>query len=477
MYVLKESVKNVFRNKGRNLLLGLIVFVLIVSSSIGIIINSTSQEIIQDYKASFGSKVYMDVDFDKLMAAQPEQSGNTFAFPKGTPISNEQYLAFAESDYLKSSTITADVGVLLPEGTAIDEDDNNGGGFSSSIGPGSEPVASPVAKIIAYSDLESIEEFKSGVRKLVDGDGTLNKNEVLIGEELATLNNLKVGDVLKVQSPLEADTTLELIISGIFQDGTPAKEELPPGFMSFGGSYTNRRNEIITGLETALDGFDTKSMVVKAEYELNSPDDLEAFSKEVYEKGLPEEYVVQTDQASYQNIVGPVEGLSEVTMSFIVVILGLGTLILLFVTTMTTRERKYEIGVLRALGMKKQKVALMLLGESLVIGVMALILAFGVSSLAAQPVSDYLIANHVQTKTDANQGMMGGGGFVSGSISGGAPSGPGAKKEVEPIEVSLNKEAIVQISVVALALSGISAMVGVIYISKYEPMQILSERN
>ena len=41
----------------------------------------------------------------------------------------------------------------------------------------------------------------------------------------------------------------------------------------------------------------------------------------------------------------------------------------------------------------------------------------------------------------------------------------------------MDGEAVAKIAVIALVLAGVSSLVGILYITKYEPIKILSERN
>lgn len=222
----------------------------------------------------------------------------------------------------------------------------------------------------------------------------------MVSKEFAELNKLKLGDSIVVKNSMNQKESLSLKLVGIYFDSSPQSQELPPGVIDLGGSSSNTRNELLVGLDTLLDGFTLDSFGIPASYELSSPDVLEAFSKELTEKGLPSEYIVQTDVGSYERIVAPVEGLAKISLTFIAVILAVGSIILLFVITMTTRERKYEIGVLRALGMKKAKVATMLVFESIIISTIALTLAFGMGMLVAQPVADKLIQAQIESRNE-----------------------------------------------------------------------------
>ncbi|SDZ42054.1 putative ABC transport system permease protein [Evansella caseinilytica] len=90
-----------------------------------------------------------------------------------------------------------------------------------------------------------------------------------------------------------------------------------------------------------------------------------------------------TDSESYNKIVGPVEGLKSISTTFMVIVLIFGGIIISFLSSIAIRERKYEISVLRAMGMKKHMVAPGLWSEMLLITCLCLVLGIGVGTLAA----------------------------------------------------------------------------------------------
>ena len=82
------------------------------------------------------------------------------------------------------------------------------------------------------------------------------------------------------------------------------------------------------------------------------------------------------------------------------------------------RERKYEVGVLTAMGMKKWKVATQFICEILVVTMIAVIVGAGIGAVSSVPATNALLAgqvesqNNQQTQMDNNfgrPGNMGGG--------------------------------------------------------------------
>lgn len=473
MYILKNAIKNIWRNKGRNITIGIITLGIIVSTVVAFSINTTTDEIIKDYKNRFGSEVTLAPDMEKIRSQGKDQGQGTAAREPIEKINSKQYFDFAKSKYVKDSTFSSEVGGISKTLKVIDEDaDDNQNSMMASVatlGEDGKPieVERPNFRIIGNSTLESLEEFKSGKRKIVDGKIYKEKDECIVSEELAKLNNIKVGDFIEVNSNTNKDgDPYKLKVAGIYFDSTDEY-----GGMPFKQAFMNKRNEILTNFETIKGISSEEELYIQAKYYLKSPEMIKDFEKELRAKGLPDIYNATTDEASYNKIVGPVEGLGSITSMFVLVVLGLGSIILILLNTLSIRERKYEIGVLRAIGMKKGKVALGLIAESLMVTVICLGIGIGVGSVVSQPVSNSLLQKQIEAQRDvqSNQDQ----GF---SVTVGSSAGAADEDTISEIDVSLNKKALLEVTGVALLIVLVSSGVGVRYITKYEPRKILTER-
>jgi len=174
---------------------------------------------------------------------------------------------------------------------------------------------------------------------------------------------------------------------------------------------------------------------------LYSPDLFYAFEVELREKGLPEDWTVFRDEAGYRRMIAPIENLRDVSLTFLIVVLLFGALIMILLSVIAIRERKYEIGVLRAMGMKKKKVALCLWIETIVITGVCFVLGMLAGIALANPVSNALWTGYGQ------------------------------------ISINLDGITALQILAVSLLLATIAGAVSVSRITKYEPIKILMERN
>lgn len=241
-------------------------------------------------------------------------------------------------------------------------------------------------------------------------------------------------------------------------------------------AFVNRRNEIITTFDTLAEKIISgmRGISVNATYYLKSPDMVDEFAAEVYAKGLSEIFDVTTDEASYEKVVGPVEGLRGISIAFCIVVVLFGAFIIALLSSIAIRERKYEIGVLRAMGMEKGKVILGLWTEMLVITAVCLALGLGAGTLAAQPVTNVLLTQQVEAAESANSQNN----IPSGAVltSNGSPQSNNIKP-LDDLNISLDMLTLLEIIGIALLLSSLAALIATQRIAKYEPIKILMERN
>jgi putative ABC transport system permease protein len=176
-------------------------------------------------------------------------------------------------------------------------------------------------------------------------------------------------------------------------------------------------------------------------------------------------------------VSGPLASLKGAVTTFLVVILVLGAVTLTLVSFMAIRERKYEVGVLRAMGMGKAKVAAGILVETVLITALCLGVGLGAGSAVAQPLATSILDSNVaeaQAADAANAGP---------SVVLINPNGMDTSNEAEGFEpaseitVALDADTLAQILLIALALAGLSGVIGVGVMTRYEPLRILRERN
>ena len=515
MYIITNAMQNLVRNKGRNLMIGAIILVMIVCVVTALMINNTASAVIDDYKARFNSEVILSPNQDKVREEAEANSSDGLFRMMLPQINPEDYVSYGQSDYLQKAEFSASTNVNTDQLTAANADLGPGGanrGFSRN-GPGGPQEFTSTQ--FYFEVLNDFSDFTSGTRELDTTYDTAtaqsrfpeSQNECIVSADVMEASGLTLGDTVTVTgeltTPLDPDDVeavdptdpgslvadLEITeiswtmtIVGVYTDLTQTEDQLS----RLRSAWDDRRNEILTTFETLLANLQDgkQGISVSATYYLKDPEMLGAFDAELRTKGLSELWLVTTDSSSYNQVVRPVEALKSVSMTFVIIVLIFGAVILALLSSIAIRERKYEIGVLRAMGMKRAKVVGGLWTETLAITVICLILGLGIGVAVAQPITNVLYEQQLEAiKTEAQtDNPMG----FPGDGRGGMQAGPGmgmslpGQTQVEPLQnldISLDVVTVLEILGIALLLSSVAGIVSTTQITKYEPIKILMERN
>jgi len=174
--------------------------------------------------------------------------------------------------------------------------------------------------------------------------------------------------------------------------------------------------------------------------------------------------VIEETRETMDNAKG-VESLQNLTLAFLIIVLVLGAVIMMLLSAIVIRERKYEIGVLRAMGMEKNKVALGLWIEIFAITCICYMFGMGAGAVISQPVSDMILSGQ------------------NNSISAGSTSLADRlnitveTEESIQMKVSVNAITAIQILGISILLASIAGVISITQITKSEPLYILMEGN
>lgn len=469
MYIIKNAWINIKRHLGRNILIGLIVLVVALSSTIALSINTSGNKLIESYKNKNELAVSFRLDMSKL-----RDESNTY-----TKLTVDDIENYAESDYVSSYYYTLNTSLSSDDITAIDmsekfapKDDGKEDKMSEGDRGGNrENMASQGDyKITAYSDPSYIENFVNGTSKITSGSMITKddeENHIVISEELATQNDLEVGDEITFYLPSDSSITYTFEITGIFETTDDSASE---DFMNM--NALNAQNQIYTTV-TAINNIlkdDDSSNSLNATIYLKNQDDLEAYTKEVKDKGLSDYYTISDNTDEITNTLTPIKNISNFSMTFLIIILIVGAIILAVINILNIRDRKYEIGVLRAIGMSKVKLILSLLTELFIVTIIAFVIGILGGKLLSQPVTNKMLENEItsqQAQTESTRENFGGRGFER----------PNEKRATQNYEdsltVTLDAKTVIILFSFGLILVIVSGSASAIFITKYNPNQIL----
>lgn len=545
MYIIKNALRCIVRSKGRNVLISIIALVIAVSACLGLSIRQAAESAKESTLEELNITATISYDrssmMNNIMGGGKDQGGGGFdrdqfasMMGNASALTLEEYQTYASADSVQEFyyTLTAsfngtDEFLPVTDETDDSESDSNSGGFGGGMGfPGGGRgdkgmFTSSDFSIIGYSSDSSMTAFIDGTASVLDGgtmfeEGTTEK-ECVISEELAIFNDLSVGDTIILTNPSLESETYELKIVGLYT--STANNDFS---MSMFGKSQDPANQIYmsaAALQTIIDASDEVSTTITDEntgsesdsaitgsisgtYVFANTEAYYAFEEEVRTLGLDDSYTVSSpDLTAFENSLTPLNTLSTMAGWFLVVILIIGAIILVVLNIFNVRERKYEVGVLTAMGLKKWKVAAQFMCEILVVTMIAVIIGAGIGAVSSVPVTNALLAGKVesqnsqQTQLSENFGRPGnfGGEFPGGNMGGmptdvpndigGGNKNPfenmfgGAADYITEVNSAMNLTVVFQMLGVGLLLTLVASMVSVSFIMRYDPLKILANRD
>ena len=544
MYILKNAWKCISRAKGRSILIGVIVLVISVSACLGLSIRQAAESAREETLAGMSVTATISFDRQSMMSgmAKPEEGGGfdrgefSEMFSEMSSLTLEDYQVYAEAEsvqdfyYSMSASLNGsdDFLPVSSDYTEEDEQENKndfsemgmggigmpGGGFEMIRGAQSD------FSLVGYSGENAMADFQSGTASVSTGtifeEGT-EALECIISEELAAYNDVSVGDTIVLTNPNNEEETYELTVIGFYTDSSANENS----FSMMGATSTDPANRIYlsyAALKTVTDAsaenaetqtdentgreYSTEiAGTVEATYVLADADAYTAFEEEVRTLGLDEDYTVSSqDITAYENSLVPLETLSTMAGYFLIVILVIGAIILIVLNLFSVRERKYEIGVLTAMGMKKWKVAVQFLTEIFVITMAAVIIGIGTGAVCSVPVTNALLEGQVssqntrfeQIEQNFGRGEMPGNAEIPDMPDVGAGDrgdfgdignmfgnlfGGGENSYVTEIGSAMNFTVVLQMLGIAVLLTLTAGMASMLFIMRYEPLKILANRD
>ena len=497
MYILKNAWLNIIRSRGRNILIGIIIMIVTIGSCIAITINKSGNALVNTYKNNNPLEVSFGLDTMNFRDATDEVKESfelidvDFINQVGNlDIVNGYYYTLQSS--LNSDVIEAvSYDDLFKKPSETTENSETRDDVPSDM-PNMKKMSNGDYTIIAYSDISYNEEFVNGDKKILEGtmiDKDNTANEIVISEELATENNLSIGDTITFKNTNNEEITYDLKIVGIYEIVNDTNDGMNK-------MMSNSSNQIITNL-TVLnnivtdDGTDTTSYSMFSSISSSfyiSYEDLDKFTSKVKDLGLSNYYTIKTNEDEIIETLEPIKNIANFSSTFLIIILVVGAIVLTIINLFNIRERKYEIGVLRAIGMTKMKVTLQLVLEIFIVALFSLIIGTGIGTILAQPVSNYMLSSEIEninSSSEEIQNNFGGGnferpGFGSGNVqtkSSNMMTQPNKDVEyVNTLEVHTDIITIIELFGVGLLLTIISGSVAVMFVNKYEPNKILQNR-
>ncbi|WP_086312133.1 hypothetical protein A5821_003413 [Enterococcus sp. 7F3_DIV0205] len=460
MSFFKRALISIWQRKGRTALflgLFLIVFLLILS---GFAIKQSAEKSKIDARKQLGAEVRLKRDNDKIREAV--LSGKSTI----KPLSKETIDQISHLPQVKSVLISGETGAAKGDLQSVaPRASNEENSINSNMANMSQGQEVPVFKIHGTNDLLKTADFKSHDAKLIEGEPITEKslsNSAVVEQTFAKNNQLKLGDTFKIQgfSIQGEEKAQEYKVSGIY------KSEKEVSTLEQMYEMAQPENQIYVDIDSFLKT-SKQANIDDAMFYLKDPLQVGDFVKDAEAK-LPSEsnfFKLDAYTEQYEQMIGPLEKMAAFSSIMIKVIVIAGGLILTFLSLLSIRDRKKEVGILLSLGETKMKVILQLVAEILIIG----LLSFGLSLVIVQATGQ-TITNSMLSKQAEQVGPI---------VQQDDDYGQEKNKNLEPIdkmELRVNATVVSQAGSLGFLLIIITTLVPSVMIARTDPKELFVQK-
>ena len=501
MYILKNAYLSIIRNKGRNILIGIIILVISCASAVTLAIKTSASKIINSYEEKNEITGSIEVNRDNVMKNFDPSKENRDSSKKEMieEFNNLESLSisdienYANSEYVKNyyytlstnlnSTNIEATSISLPSDNQTDDEKNRNNmpmdtNIKDNLGKNENQGD---FSLVGYSSYEAMQEFISGAYSITEGEVSSNFEDAtcVINKELATLNNLSVSDKITLVDPNDETKTFEVTITGIFTENEDTNSDNKMNMFSKSSNMIITNANFVKGITESDENLNLK---VTPTFILKDKASIEKFEVELTEKGLNDNLKLTTNLEEVESATKSISNISTFSTTFLIITLIIGATILFVLNMINVRERKYEIGVLRTIGMKKSSLALQFMTELLIITLIFLILGTILGSVISVPTANMLLKNEIESSSNESQNINKnfGGNMMPGN--GDMKTMPGMNnsqniQKIENINAVVDFSVVVKLIGIGILLTIISSIASMICIQRFSPLTILKERS
>ncbi len=288
--------------------------------------------------------------------------------------------------------------------------------------------------------------------QLTDFDAA--STQALVGTTLATKNKLTVGSTFTVQ-----DRTMK--VTGIFDAGTEFDNNAIYLPLAATQTLTDQADQL-SSFAVTVDSIENMALTQTALTAALGADKVD----------------VTSGSANLDSAITSLGSVQNISLIAFIASLVTAGLIVLLIMIMVVRERRREIGVLKAIGASNRTIGAQFVIEALVLVVMGSVVGAVVATFSSNPIVNALVAgNTATTATTAGAAQSGagpGGGFGGGEgFTRTRGAFAGAEQLIGTISTSLGWQTLVFGVAGILLIAALGALIPALLTAKVRPIEVL----
>ncbi|EAC3046348.1 ABC transporter permease [Listeria monocytogenes] len=499
MNFFKRAWLSMKARKGRSVLQLIIFTVVCVLILSGFTIQSAADKASELAREQLGGTVTLTVDREKQMQAMRDEaassdSSSTESKPQfeSSPIDVSDANELAKLNHVASYNYYSSTQALA---SGFDPIESSGDTSSSSDetstttetqgpggGQGGPQMVDADLSISGLLDSATSTDFEAGTSELTSGvaitSADKDKNVAMVEENLAEENDWKVGDSFTVTSS-DGNTKVTLKIVGIYKT-TDSGSDMAQNF-----SFLNPYNKVYVPYTVAntIKGSNYKNTVDSAVYTMDDAANISAFEKEAKKVDSIDwdTFKLDANDTLYQQMIGPINSVASFSKNVVYIVSIAGALILGLLVMMQVRDRKYEMGVLLAIGEKRGKLIAQFFVEILIVALVSFGLAAASSHYVAQLAGNQLLAqqnsstNETTTSTE-NRGPGGGGQGGPGGFGQSVSNLTKNTEQIKELDIQVTLEDMLKMGGIGIGIAFISVLLPAALVLRMNPKTILTKQ-
>jgi putative ABC transport system permease protein len=259
-------------------------------------------------------------------------------------------------------------------------------GSSSSSDITSRPTPTPRTTVTGTTNPNSVSTDGSDLN-ITSGttfDGNSSDLVALVGTDLATKNSLKVGDTFTAYKK-------KITVKGIFSTGNKFQD-----------------SGLIMPLATLQTLTDQAGDVTSVVAKVNSSENVDS-AVTALKSALGDKADITSEAKQAETSVSSLSSISSLAMAGVIGASVAGAAIILLAMIMIVRERRREIGVIKAIGGTNRKVITQFITEALTLTVIGSIVGLSLGVLISGPMTSSLVSSQSSNNSTSRTTTGGGG--------------------------------------------------------------------